>query len=61
MIRHSAISLPQLNETVPIIAVTANVFAGKRACCLAVVMDEFIAKPVDPDMRHATLFKWLKR
>jgi two-component system sensor histidine kinase/response regulator len=43
----------------PILALTANAFNEDRQQCLAVGMNDFIAKPFDPEVLFAKLAEWL--
>jgi CheY-like chemotaxis protein len=53
-IRH----LPR-HATTPILAATANAFNDDRARCLSAGMNDFLAKPINPESLYSILLRWL--
>jgi PAS domain S-box-containing protein len=56
MIRDSKSSV--LNSDVPIVAMTAHAMKGDREKCLSAGMNDYISKPVQPDVIAAMIQKW---
>lgn len=45
----------------PIIAMTAHAMTGEKEKCLAVGMNDYVAKPIDPVHLYATMLRWLRQ
>lgn len=50
----------RIGRHVPIIAMTANAMNGDREACLAVGMNDYLAKPIRTEELHALLKKWIE-
>ncbi|MCK5558236.1 MAG: response regulator, partial [Candidatus Hydrogenedentes bacterium] len=46
---------------IPIIAITAHVMKGDKQRCINAGMDDYIAKPIDPERLVSTIEKWTGR
>ena len=50
--------LPEFNA-LPVVAMTANARAEDRLACIASGMNDFLSKPIDPDVLWSVLLKWI--
>ncbi len=46
------------NHDIPVIAMTAHAVRGARERCLEVGMNEYVPKPIDPELLAAAIEKW---
>jgi PAS domain S-box-containing protein len=49
------------DQHIPIIAMTAGALAEDKQRCLDAGMDDYLAKPIDPDQLRATLTRWTRK
>jgi len=50
-----------VGQAIPIIAMTANAFIEDREKCMAAGMNDFVAKPINPEVLIACLQRWLSQ
>ena len=47
-------------QNLPIVAMTASVLQGDRDKCIEAGMNDYVAKPIEPDSLWEALLKWIK-
>ncbi len=55
-----AIRQDSLYQNLPIVAMTASVLQGDRDKCIEAGMNDYVAKPIEPDELWKALLKWIK-
>jgi len=54
-------TMKEIQNNIPIIAVTANVMKGSREKCLEAGMDDFLGKPFTLDELHQKICYWMQK
>ena len=49
------------NKSMPVIAMTAHAMAGDRERCIESGMDDYISKPIDPQVLSEVIDRWIKK
>ncbi len=57
----ATLKLREMGCTVPIIAMTANAMQADRDRCAEAGMNDYLAKPIDPDEMFAVMNRWTRR
>jgi two-component system sensor histidine kinase/response regulator len=54
----SAIRKGEIKPAIPIIGLTANAMKGDREKCIEAGMDDYLSKPMRPNLLYAIIEKW---
>ena len=49
----------ELYKDIPIIAMTANAMVGDKDKCIEAGMDDYVSKPIKPEVLFERLLQWL--